>query len=249
MTYLSLATAATGSAGSVVVAPGAGQKANDLREVRICISASTTITGTPSGWSAISNAVVATTRRLYTYQRTGTLDEASEPSSTFTFSATAVYGCLLFHLRDYDPTPYNVSPLYASNATAGTSMIASTLTPTKPVLLVHTFHQFSASSNPTFTAPGGMTEQAFITGSSIFGQACGIYTETVYMSGVAVGTRTATSTQSAAWAASSSAFGAPSGKFFPASEPGHHLDELAARREQRDGWRRRESGIYCREAA
>lgn len=127
-------------------------------------------------------------------------------------------------------------------------MVASTLTPTKPVLLVHTFHQFAAASNPTFTDPAGMHQEAFVTGSSITGQACAIYSETVLIPNVATGTRTCVSSQSAAWAASSSAYGAPSGKFFPFSEPGHHRDELATRREQGE-WKQRESGIYCRDRA
>lgn len=198
------ASVSNGAATSVLVTPASGQLAGDLREVRIAISNQTVTT--PSGWSLVSNTVVASTRRLYVFRRTATLVQASEPNYTFTFSASAQYALAQFHLRNWDTGgAYDVDATIASNAANQTSMVASAVSPVgSHSVLIHSYHQFTASATATFSTPSGMTALGFTAGNGADGPAVGLYYEVRTASG-STGTRTSTSNTSAPWAAASSA--------------------------------------------
>jgi hypothetical protein len=187
----------SGNAASLVVAPLTGQLAGDYRELRISISGATITT--PSGWSVVSNTLLASTRRIYVFQRVG-LAFASEPSTTFSFSGTVFYGAIAFNLRDTNPPdPLDVDPVAQGNSTSQTALVAPDVTPSVTGLGVYSFHQFNQASAPSFTPPGSFTLVASSLVASSTGHAVALYSE-VLPAGAA-GTRTVTSSQSAAWGA------------------------------------------------
>ena len=189
--------AVSGNASSVVPSTPSGLADEDLRLFFFSISGQTI--STPAGVDLRHTEVVASTRRLYVFSQP--YDEAG-PTPTFTFSAAANYSMAQVGVRKYDAAaPLDITPVVASNATAGITLTAPSVDPTEGgTLLLEFFASINNATTNTLSVPTGMAAVDAQTGTGTTGHSCLLASEQ-RPTDVATGTRVSTSGESAAWAA------------------------------------------------
>jgi len=177
----------------------------DLLVAGITVNGGSSITVTPptvgGTWNLIRRTDNGTNVSLLTYDKVST--GSSEPTSyTWTFSSSVQASGGILDYTGEDPTnPINTS---SSNSGSGTTVTASAVTPTSNQTALVGFYGGSytgTSSQPTFSAPGSMTQQVNVPHPNKNGPTTLAATRTWTNGNTSTGAISATASRSVNWAA------------------------------------------------
>jgi hypothetical protein len=198
MQLLDASATVLGGQTSVALTVGASFIAGDKRIVRVTISAAQTFGSTPAGWTLEQDQVVTGSRRVGIFSR---VLQAGDADATLSFGGTTGYGRTTVTLRGWD-TGQTFTFSTTGSSTGSASVVAPSVTTGAGSLLTwHDITLTTGANTATMTDPGGMTRQAFAPGDAAASYNQLICSE-ARTSG-ASGTRTATSSGSGSWAATS----------------------------------------------